>query len=501
MSGRKSHALGSYKNLSKSKYLNGLQCHKLLWVAVNDFARLPEVDEATQSIFDQGHYVGELAQALFPGGLNVYSTSISENLRETKAALASRKPLFEAGFAASHLFCRVDILNPAGDEGWDIIEVKSTTEVRDEHLHDVAFQRHCCKLAGLAIERCRIVYLNKEFVKSGEIDPAHLFITEDVTDRLDEFSLGIEDRIAEMLEIISSSECPDASVGQRCNSPYPCALQGECWAYLPEHHVMTLYYGKKLGEELLNRGILHIGDIPLDVKLNAKQQIQKDCVVRGQPYIDRAEIRTFLESLRYPLYFMDFETFMTAVPLYNGTSPYQAVPFQFSLHVVEQAGAHPKHHSFLARGKDDPRTAFLAALKKYIGPNGTILVYYETFEKSRLKELAAAFPEYQSWVTDISGRIVDLLTPFREFSYYHPSQAGSASLKKVMPAVTGIGYEDLEISHGDIASLRYMQATFGEVSVEERNKIRKDLLKYCKQDTGGMVRIVENLARESHRLL
>jgi hypothetical protein len=493
--------LSAYKSLSKSKYLNGLQCRKLLWIAVNDAARIPEVDEATQNVFDQGHYVGELAQALFPGGLNVYSTSISENLRETKVALASRKPLFEAGFSASRLFCRVDILNPAGDTGWDIVEVKSTTEIRDEHLHDVAFQRHCCRLAGLAIDSCRIVYLNKGFIKNGEIDPAKLFIIEDVTDRLDRFSFGIEERIAEMLELMSSAECPEAAIGQRCNSPYVCALQDECWAYLPEHHVMTLYYGKKLGEDLLNRGILHIGDIPQDVKLNPKQQIQKDCVVCGQPHIDRAGLRAFLENLRYPLYFMDFETFMTAVPLYDGTSPYQSIPFQLSVHVIEQPGARPKHHSFLARGKDDPRTAFLAELKKYIGPDGTILVYYEAFERSRLKELAAAFPEYKAWITDISGRIVDLLTPFREFSYYHPSQAGSASLKKVMPAVTGISYEDLEISHGDIASLRYMQATFGEVSAEERNKIRKDLLKYCKQDTGGMVRIVDNLTRESHRLL
>jgi hypothetical protein len=198
---------------------------------------------------------------------------------------------------------------------------------------------------------------------------------------------------------------------------------------------------------------------------------------------------------------MDFETFMTAVPLYDGTSPYQSIPFQFSVHVIEQPGARPKHNSFLAKGKDDPRPAFLAALREAVGPDGTVLVYYEAFEKSRLKELAAAFPEYKNWIADISKRIVDLLTPFRDFSYYHPSQTGSASLKKVMPAVTGIGYEGLEISHGDIASLRYMQVTFGHVSAEERRKIRKDLLKYCKQDTEGMVHIVENLARESRRLL
>jgi hypothetical protein len=493
--------LSSYKSLSKSKYLNGLQCSKLLWVAVNDFTRLPQVNETTQSVFDQGHFVGELAQTLYPGGLNVYNSSISDNLRETKAALVLRKPLFEAGFSASRLFCRVDILNPVGDEAWDIIEVKSSTEIRAEHLHDVAFQRHCCHLAGLPVQRCRIVYLNKDFIKNGDVDPAQLFNIEDVTDRLGEFSSGIDERIAQMLALISSSESPEAAVGQHCNSPYSCALQEECWAYLPEHHVMTLYYGKKLGEELLGKGILHIADIPIDVKLNPLQQIQRECVVCGQPHINRSEIRAFIESLKYPLYFMDFETFMAAIPMYDGSRPYQSIPFQFSVHSVEQPGARAKHYAFLADGKDDPRSGFLAALKKSIGPDGSILVYYEAFERSRLKELAQAFPEYKSWVEGISNRIIDLLKPFKSFSYYHPSQMGSASLKKVMPAVTGIGYDALEISHGDIASLRYMQATFGQVSAEDRNKIRKDLLQYCEQDTGGMVRIVEKLVLESHRLL
>jgi len=493
--------LSSYKSLSKSRYLNGLQCGKLLWVSANNYSRLPEVDEATQNVFDQGHYVGELAQALFPGGLSVYSMNIGENLRETKAALASRKPLYEAGFSASHLFCRVDILNPSGDAGWDIIEVKSTTEIRDEHLHDVAFQLHCCRQSGLAVERCRIVYLNKDFIKNGELDPRQLFIDEDVTGRLAPFSEGIEERISQMLDIVSCGECPQAAVGQHCNSPYPCALQEECWAYLPEHHVMTLYYGKKLGEDLLSRGILGIGDIPQDVKLNPKQQIQKDCVVCGQPHIDRIGLRSFLDKLKYPLYFMDFETFMTAVPLYDGTSPYQAIPFQFSVHSVEQAGGRAKHKSFLAKGKEDPRPAFLAALKEAVGEVGTVLVYYEAFEKSRLKELAKAFPEYRDWIASVVKRIEDLLEPFKDFSYYHPSQAGSASLKKVMPAVTGVSYDDLEIAHGDIASLRYMQAAFGDVTAAERAKIRRDLLKYCGQDTSGMVRIVENLAQESRRLL
>jgi hypothetical protein len=256
---------------------------------------------------------------------------------------------------------------------------------------------------------------------------------------------------------------------------------------------MTLYSGKKLGEDLMGQGIIDISNIPEDIKLNDKQQIQKVCVVCGQPHIDTEEINKFLKSLRYPLYFMDFETFATAVPIYDGTSPYQNIPFQFSLHVITKPGAMVEHYEFLAGGKDDPRPAFLAELKQDIGPKGSILVYYAAFEKSRLKELAKAFPEYQEWVDSIIGRIVDLNVPFSDFSYYHPKQMGSASLKQVLPVLTDLTYDDLAIGEGTTASLKFMEAAFGNISEVERQKIRSDLLTYCGQDTGGMIEILKEL--------
>jgi hypothetical protein len=256
---------------------------------------------------------------------------------------------------------------------------------------------------------------------------------------------------------------------------------------------MTFYSGKKLGEDLMTQGILDISNIPEEIKLNDKQQIQKDCVICGQPHIDTDEIKSFLKSLKYPLYFMDFETFATGVPIYDGTSPYQNIPFQFSLHVITKPGAMVEHYEFLAEGKNDPRPAFLAELKQNIGPKGSILVYYAAFEKSRLKELAGAFPEYQEWVESINGRIVDLNVPFRDFSYYHPQQLGSSSLKHVLPALTNLSYEDLEIGEGTTASLKFMEAAFGNISDTERQKIRIDLLTYCGQDTGGMIDILKKL--------
>jgi hypothetical protein len=465
----------------------------LLWVAINDPSRLPPFDATTQHVFDQGHLIGDLSHQLYPDGIKLHTENIGENLKETKSSLELRRPLFEAGFSGNRLYCRVDILSPGVHEAWDIVEVKSTNDVKDEQLYDVAFQRHCCQLAGLEINRCYIMHLNREYVKHGEISPQQLFVVEDVTDRLSEFTDDLEKHIAEMLAVIDSDECPETTIGRHCNDPYSCRLQGQCWQHLPEHHVMTLYSGKKLGEDLIAQGIFDINNIPEDIKLNDKQQIQKDCVICGQPHINREKIQDFLKSLKYPLYFMDFETFAAAIPIYDGTSPYQNIPFQFSLHVITKPGAMVEHYDYLAEGKDDPRPAFLAQLKQDIGPKGRILVYYAAFEKSRLKELAGAFPEYQEWVDTINARIVDLNEPFKNFSYYHPRQLGSSSLKHVLPALTNLSYEDLEIGEGTTASLKFMEAAFGDILDAERQKIRTNLLTYCGQDTGGMIDILIKL--------
>ena len=481
------------RNLSKSKYINGLQCLKLLWVSINDTARLPAYDATAQHVFDQGHIIGELAQQLYPGGIKLQTENIGENLTETRSSLKLRKPLFEAAFSSNRLLCRVDIITPSAGESWDILEVKSTNDVKNEQLYDVAFQRHCCHLNGVKINRCHIMHLNRGYVKHGDIDPRQLFVTEDVTDRLNEFADGLETRIAEMLAVIDSDACPEVAVGRHCNEPYSCLLQEECWKHLPEYNVMTLYSGKKLGEELMSQGILDICNIPENTKLNDKQRIQKECVVCGQPHINSGEIKNFLKGLKYPLYFMDFETFATAIPIYDGTNPYQNIPFQFSLHLITKPGAMVEHYEFLAEGKDDPRPAFLAELKQDIGPKGSVLVYYAAFEKIRLKEMAAAFPEYQEWVESINERIVDLNVPFKDFSYYHPQQLGSSSLKHVLPVLTSLSYSNMDIGEGNTASLKYMEAAFGDIPEEERQKIRNDLRIYCGQDTGGMIDILRKL--------
>jgi len=480
--------------LSKSRYLNGLQCPRLLWIVSNEPERIPEPDAATQHIFDQGHLVGELAKKLFPEGIDIPSDNFMGNIAATRELLNERKPLFEAGILAGRIYSRVDILRPVNAGQWDIIEVKSSTSVKKVNIHDVAFQRHCCESQDLPINHCYLAYINNRYTRGGEINPQELFRINDITDLVEEVSHGIHDRIDNIFEDMAREKCPEIGIGPHCQDPYECAL-AECWGFLPEHNIFNLYYGGKKCFELYDSGIFTVKEIPDSYKLNGKQCIQRDCEVSGQPHVDREAINDFLSTLQYPLHYLDFETIGPAVPLFDGTRPYQAVPFQFSLHVVSDGETRPEHYSFLAGSPDDPRPAFLSELKKVLGDSGSIVVYNQGFEEGILKELAVVFPEYDDWITGVRGRLVDLLQPFRGFYYYHPQQKGSASIKRVLPALTGKGYDDMEISEGGEASIKFYTVTYSEVTEEERNRVRADLEKYCALDTEGMIWIVECLRK------
>ncbi len=481
------------KLLTKSKYLYGIQCPMLLWISVNRKELIPVPDAATQYKFDQGHLVGELAKKLYPDGIDIPSDNFMGNINRTKELLNQRKPLFEAGVMVGNLFSRTDILNPVNEDEWDIIEVKSSTEIKDINLHDVSFQKLCWEESGLKIRKCFLAYINNKYVKNGEINPQELFIVDDITEPVGFKSLDIRDKISGMMEIINLPDCPEAIIGACCSDPYDCPLMDTCWAELPEHNVFTLYYGGKKSCELYDRGIVEIADIPKTYKLNDKQQIQLSCVANDNVHIDKEGIKEFLGGLEYPLYLLDFETFSTVIPVYDGTRPYQNIPFQFSLHIQENPGGKLQHHEYLAEGKDDPRPGLLAALHNKIGDAGSIVAYNKSFEENVLKDLASAFPEYSEWINGILPGFVDLLVPFRSFNYYNPLQHGSASIKKVLPAITGSGYEGMAIAKGDDASLAFLDMAYGNLADEEKLQIRNNLLEYCGLDTEAMARIINEL--------
>jgi len=394
---------------------------------------------------------------------------------------------------ADSLYSRVDILVPKGKSAWDIVEVKSSTAVKDINIHDVAFQKYCCEKFGLEIKGCYLAYVNNQYVKQGEIQADQFLNLEDIGREVNVCSSGIEKRVNDMLSIIAKSSCPEVLIGKHCSDPYECSLMDLCWDHVPEGSVFELYYGGKKSYKLFESGIMSIKDIPEDFNLSDKQQIQWACEIGGKPHCDKEALKEFLDSLEYPVYYLDFETINPCVPLFDGMRPYQRVPFQYSLHVVKKQGAAPEYYSFLAKGEGDPRIYFLESLQSVLGEQGSIVVYSQSFEEGVLKELSTNFPEYQDWIRQVCARFRDLLVPFRLFSYYDPQQRGSASLKKVLPALTGVNYSALAINEGGQASLAYLDTICGKIHGSEREKVYKDLEEYCCLDTEGMIAIVDKL--------
>src|SRR3989344_4556898 len=304
------------KLLTKSKYINGLQCPRLLWISVNAKDRLPEVDEAKQKLFDEGHIVGEYAKKLFPEGTDIPDEDFSKNLEETKKLLKENKPLFEPAFLVDRIYSRADILEPTKD-GWNIVEVKSSTEVKDVNIQDVAFQKYVYEKAGMKINKCFLLHINNQYVRQGEINPSELFVKEDISTNVVEEIRLVPERVKEMLDIIDSKE-PVIKISDSCSKPYECPLKEEGWSFLPkENSVFDLYRGGKKSWELFEKRILAIKDIPDSFELGDKQQIQLECEKTGKVHINEKEIKEFLDKLKYPLYFLDFETYQTAIPLYD----------------------------------------------------------------------------------------------------------------------------------------------------------------------------------------
>jgi len=480
--------------ISKTKYLNGLQCKKLLWYIYHEPEAIPGPDEATQAIFDQGHMVGDYAKKLFPAGVEVdHTKSFEEGIRSTKELLSRRVPIFEAALTYKRCYARADILEPVSEDEWNLIEVKSSTDLKDVNYHDIGFQYYLYSGAGLKINKCYLMCIDNNYIRKGDIEPNKLLKKIDVTDEIKAtYSKTIEANVAEMVKAIANDTCAEISIGAHCSDPYSCPLINKCWSFLPERNVFLLYRNKKLPMALIKEDILELAKIPESLALNEKNQIQVDCEKTGKPYIDQAKIKEFLDTIQYPAYYMDFETFASAIPVFDESKPYQQIPFQFSVHVVKEKGASPEHYSFLADGSNDPRTEFMVKLKEVMGTKGSVIAYNAGFEIGRLKECSLIFPKYQKWVESIEKRTLDLLQPFRAFGYYHPKQNGSCSIKKVLPVLTDKSYDDMEIGDGGTASAEYFRVTFTDDN-KDKDKVRQLLEEYCGLDTMGMVDIVNQL--------
>jgi hypothetical protein len=486
--------------LSKSTFMYGVQCKKRLYLHKNGKKFGIEKDGVSaqqEAIFSTGTNVGELAQKLFPGGIDCTPESYYDfgpSLDKTTALLAKKHPaIYEAAFQFDQVLVALDILVLKND-GWHAYEVKSTNGTKDTHIQDAALQYWVMVNSGLEIKSINVLHFNREYVRQGDLNVQELFTWDDVTEEVLNLQPEIETEIKANKDCLKEPTIPNIEIGSHCSNPYSCDFMGTCWKHVPNYSVFNLTRGGSKAWELHDQGILNIEDIPDNFPLSDSQQLQVEAEKSGRVYIDKEGIKAFVEALNYPLYFLDFETIMPAVPEFDQTRPYQMSVFQYSLHVQRSVDAPVEHYECLAEPTDrNLRTTVAKQLISEMGKTGDVIVYNKSFEASRLNELARDFPKYSSALEAVRDRMVDLATPFQRKMYYAKEMRGSYSIKVVLPAlVPELSYKDLEIQEGGTASLTFLQMVQGQFKGDV-TKTRQNLIKYCELDTLAMVKILARL--------
>lgn len=488
--------------ITKTDYLNFRFCRKNLWLLKNkpeEFSK-HNLSEFEIELVKEGQDVDKEAQNLFPDGILVKSNH-DRAIRETEKQLSKKKTLFQASIYKDPYYIRTDILkwNKKLD-GWELFEVKATTKVKEEkfnnHIYDLAFQYNVCLLAGLKIKKASVIHLDSEYQKFGKINYEKLFKKVDVTDSVEKISKEVLEEMDLMVNYLQGPEEKFCQCLYRPrNSSNHCTTFNYSNPHVPDYavHDITRINKKKL-EILLEKDILDIKDIPEDFPLSDSQLFQVDAAKIGHPIIDENRIKNFLDELYFPLYFIDYESYLPAIPWFDRYSPYQNIVFQYSLHVLENPDGELKHYEFLAQENHEPSNDLINSMVSHIGPKGSILVWHKPFEMGRNIEMARLNPEHQEFLKQINNRIVDLKEVFSKNMYVEKKFKGSASIKKVLPVmVPELSYEDLKINNGAIANKTWGKMLKGEIVGEEKEETVKNLLDYCKQDTLAMVRIYEIL--------
>ncbi len=481
--------------LSKSQYLRGLQCLKSLWLYKNR-PELRVVSKKSESLFESGINVGDLAKKLFDGGalIEFDESNFERMIEKTKELIANKTQIiYEATFREKNIFAMADILVKNGD-CWDMYEVKSSTSLKSYHINDAAIQWYALSNV-LKLNKIYIVHINNEYEKEGNLDIKKLFKVADITGLVLQKQDKIPLKLKELKETLKGDE-PDIDIGGHCFDPFTCDFYEYCWQDIPEVSVFNLYkmnFDKKL--DLYKKGIVELKDVDENI-LNQTQKIQVKTVKENKTHIDKNVIRNFLEKLKFPLNFLDFETFTEAIPRFDRLRPYQHIPFQYSLHILYEDGR-LIHKEFLADEFNDPREEFIENLLNDLTTEGNIIAFNKPFEIGRIRELSNFSQKYKNELLGLIDRFEDLIEPFRNLGYYHPGFNGSFSIKSILPAMFP---KEPELDYKNLGSVQNggdaMETFANLASLKDKSKreeIRKDLLNYCRLDTLAMVKIYEKL--------
>jgi hypothetical protein len=486
--------------LSKSDYTTYLKHPAWLWIKKHAKAMLPPIDPATQAIFDTGHEFEQYAEALFPGGVtlgfNDYDEYLSLPERTTQALDEGILTIFQGRFEHEQLTFICDVIQVVNGKVVDLIEIKSSTSAKPEHIVDLAFQMVVLEKCGFSVRNISVIHVNNQYVRDGAIDPKQITAITDVTEDVKAKRDYTLEKIDEALEIMALTECPDVSplhadtksfgewlqIYKHMKSPKPGSIYDLC-----QMDAKTL-------QNLQASNITQLRDIPADFILKPKQRLQIEAFRQGRPTVQPDKIKEFLDSFTYPLYFFDYETLGSLVPYFDGLKPYQQLPFQYSLHILDSPDAELRHEEFLHRDNTNPAGPLSKALKSHIGDSGTVITWNMGFEKSCNSLIGSLLPEYTEFYEKLNERIVDLMTPFSSNWYIDANFKGSASIKAVLPVlVPELSYKALGIQEGATAQRLWMEAVLDGKRPDEKEQILSDLVEYCGLDTLAMVEIWKTL--------
>ncbi|HTK87918.1 MAG TPA: DUF2779 domain-containing protein [Nitrospiraceae bacterium] len=489
---RPAPSLSTAIRLSKSKFLSGLQCHKRLYMEIHTPGLATQPNAATKAILDMGTEIGELARQRLSGGVlvDINHRHAAEALKRTQELVndPSVPAIFEGAFIYEQVLIRVDILERvcAAEDGtvsWRLIEVKSSTRVKEIHIEDLAVQAYVLAGAGIQLVGTCLMHINTQYVYDGKtLDLAQLFAVHDLSDHVRARQVKVITRLAEMKAMLVSPVPPDVEPSGHCQSPYECPFWDSCTKEKPARWIFHLPGGAQTFQSLAKLGVTTIDDIPAGFHLSINQRRMRDNVEWMSP-----RLKGTLETVRYPVHHLDFETFMPAIPKFPHTRPYQTIPTQWSNH-VESGNGDIRHDEYLCPDPKDPREELVVALLESLGQDGSICVY-SGYERAILERLADLLPILRSELQRVMTRLWDLFPVIRDH-YYHPAFEGSYSIKSVLPAVVpSLSYGDLEIQEGAMAAQVYYHMVFDETDLMEKARMKDALMHYCGRDTLAMVEL------------
>lgn len=390
------------------------------------------------------------------------------------------------------LHARADLVRTRADGSLDIFEIKASTSLKGsdgaDHVLDACFQAIVAERAGATVNSISVIHVDKEYRRDGQIVPNDLLVIVDVTERVIEMKPDVGAKIDEAIAFLNKVEINE----DRCACRFKGNSDRHCSAFQylnPDIPSPSAYFLPRISAAKLKKldeeGRLGISDITAG-DLTALQIPVWKALKSGEAVIDKNEINEFLAQLKWPLWFYDYETFASAIPIADGHRPHQQMPVQFSVHRLDESGQ-TEHFEFLSTAPGE-QEELVTKLREVVGPEGSLISWNMTFEKACNTRMSELLPQHAEFLAGLNERTVDLMDVFKK-GWVEPAFEGSTSIKKVLPAVVSeLAYPEDAVHDGTGAILAWKEMVETEDD-RRRSDLHTQLLNYCKLDTLAMVEI------------